>query len=381
VADIAEAVGRIRAWGEARDWRGYDPYDGLNSPLARRLPTRSTRRLLTQAVKLSPLNLRPLLRIKPAWNPKAVALVASAYARLGEYVDAQRWLEWLHVNQAETGKNEAAWGYNFPVETRFFAYPSGAPNTIATSFAAQALLDGYELLGDTRWAAPARAAATYLESKMLSRDAQHHSFFRYVADQDDVIHNANVLACAVLARAARVLDEERWLDPAQRALATTLAAQRPDGSWPYADGREAWADNFHTGYVLESLVQFPEAREQLEWGLHYWDRAFFLPDDTPKYFPERLYPIDSHCYAQAIETWLAVGRLDRAERSAQVLIEDMLDPSGYVHFQRRRFWTSKVPLVRWSTAPAFRALAGVLRARGDALDADSEGEPAHSHLD
>ena len=28
------AVRAIRAWGEARDWRGYDPYDALNSPLA-----------------------------------------------------------------------------------------------------------------------------------------------------------------------------------------------------------------------------------------------------------------------------------------------------------------------------------------------------------
>ena len=376
---ISDAVTRIRLWGEARDWRGYDPYDGLNSPVARLLPTRTGRRLLTQAVKLSPLNLRPLLGIAPDWNPKAIALVASAYARLGEREHAARWLDHLLQNRATADDSAPAWGYNFPVETRFFAYPRNAPNTIATSFAAQALLDGWELLGEERWGDAAHATARWLESWMLSQHAGR-AFFRYVPGEDEVIHNANVLACAVLARAARVLGDAPLLEPAREALATTLRAQRKDGSWPYAEGPEAWADNFHTGYVLESLVPFPEARAQLELGLRYWERAFFLPDGTPKYFPDRLYPVDAHCYAQAVETWLAVGRFEAAERSAHVLIEHMLDPAGYVHFQRRRFWTSRVPLVRWSTAPAFRALAGVLRARA-ALDAHTEQERAHSRLD
>jgi hypothetical protein len=379
VTDVDEAVGRIRAWGEARDWRGYDPYDGLNSPLARIVPMRTGRRLLTQAVKVSPLNLRPLLRIEPDWNPKAVALVASAYARLGEREQAARWLDWLVANNSAGGRDgELAWGYHFPVETRFFAYARHAPNTIATSFAAQALLDGLELLAEERWEGAVRAVARWLERTMLARGPAG-PFFRYVAGEDEVIHNANALACAALARAARLLCDERLLEPARSALPTTLRAQREDGSWPYAEGAEAWADNFHTGYVLESLVPFAEAREQLERGLRYWQSAFFLGDGTPKYFPDRLYPVDAHCYTQAIETWLAVGRRDRAERSARVLVEHMLDPSGYVHFQRRRFWTSRVPLVRWTTAPAFRALAGVVAAR--ARVAAAQGEPAHARLD
>jgi hypothetical protein len=379
VTDVDEAVERIRAWGEARDWRGYDPYDGLNSPLARIVPTRTGRRVLTQAVKIAPLNLRPLLRIEPDWNPKAVALVASAYARLGEREQAARWLDWLVANSSAGGRDgELAWGYHFPVETRFFAYARHAPNTIATSFAAQALLDGLELLAEERWEGAVRAVAHWLERTMLA-DGSSGPFFRYVAGKDEVIHNANALACAVLARAARLLSDDRLLEPARSALPTTLRAQREDGSWPYAEGAEAWADNFHTGYVLESLVPFAEARDQLERGLRYWHSAFFLGDGTPKYFPDRLYPIDAHCYTQAVETWLAVGRQDRAERSARVLIEHMLDPSGYVHFQRRRFWTSRVPLVRWTTAPAFRALAGVVAAR--ARVAAAQGEPAHARLD
>jgi hypothetical protein len=35
----------------------------------------------------------------------------------------------------------------------------------------------------------------------------------------------------------------------------------------------------------------------------------------------------------------------------------MLTTDGHVAFQERRWWTSRVPYVRWTTAPAFRALA------------------------
>src|SRR5262245_36019748 len=49
-APLDAALARIRAWGEARDWAGADPYDGLNSPLAPvlSLGTPLGRRVLTQ---------------------------------------------------------------------------------------------------------------------------------------------------------------------------------------------------------------------------------------------------------------------------------------------------------------------------------------------
>src|SRR3954471_13342851 len=81
---VEDAVRRIRAWGEAIDWRGYDPYDALNSPLARALTGGKPlgRRLLTQAVQPSPVNLRPALRVERERNAKAIGLVVTGYANL-----------------------------------------------------------------------------------------------------------------------------------------------------------------------------------------------------------------------------------------------------------------------------------------------------------
>ena len=38
-------------------------------------------------------------------------------------------------------------------------------------------------------------------------------------------------------------------------MAWTVARQRPDGSWPYGEERHLnWVDGFHTGYVLDCLL-------------------------------------------------------------------------------------------------------------------------------
>jgi hypothetical protein len=275
-----------------------------------------------------------------------------------------------------------AWGYHFAVHTRTSSIPRGTPNTIATAFVGHALLDGFELLGHERWAEPAREAARYLVRRMLS-DRTAEPFFRYHAAEPKLVHNANMLGCGLLARTARLLDDRALLEPVGRAAAATIAAQRPDGAWLYADEPGlAWIDNFHTGYILEALAECERTlsglREPLERGIEFWARELFLPDGTPKYLVNRALPHDAHSYASAIDTWLAVtdwryDALERAALTSELLIRRLLAPSGYVYSQRGRFWTNKVPLVRWSTAPAFRALATLLLKRRPGARAEQTG--------
>lgn len=367
------AIDRIRRWGEERDWRGWDPYDALNSPFAPLLTlgTRAGRRSLTQVVKLSPVNLRPLLRIPCERNAKAIGLVASGYARIfaargdpGAQAEAQRWLRWL-VDQS-TADVGLGWGYNFDVQTRFFAYDRGTPNVIATSFVGHALLDGLELLGEEEWGEQATRVCEFLTARLLG-EIGGRPHFRYLAAERELVHNANALGCSVLARTGALTGRDELIVPAHDALPTTLDAQRPDGSWGYAESDgHGWVDNFHTGYVLEALALSEQAgqavRPALERGIDYWERNLFLPDGTPKYYDDRVLPIDTHNHAQSIETWLAVaawrdGALESAERCAAQLVRDWLEPDGHIGFQRRRLWTNRVPFVRWTTGPAFRALA------------------------
>lgn len=383
--DIDGAVDAIRHWGEACAWAGWDPYDGLASPLAPvvSLGTPLGRRLLTQAVKTSPVNLRPLLRIPKARNPKGVALAASGYARLAAARSdptardaALDLVDWLGTAAIRTPAG-TGWGYHFDVQTRFFRYASTEPNVVATAFVAGALLDVLELLDDDR-PEPFLRDAVRLLTAGLKIDGER-PYFAYVNGERALVHNANVLACATLVRSAAALDEPELADLAAEPLRTTVLAQRADGSWPYAAGdRGSWVDNFHTGYVLEALAcaeaAFPDlVAEPLRRGLAFWERALFTAAGRPRATTERDLPVDAHCYAQAIETWLAVGRIPPAERLAALLVSEMLAPDGHLFFERRALWTNRVPFVRWSTAPGFRALARLLLARSEAT--------AGAHLD
>ena len=300
-----------------------------------------------------------------------VAAIATGYARLwaatgddSARAAAERWLDWLVENHVG-GSSGMAWGYHFDVETRFFFYPRHSPNTIATSFALLALAEGATLLGEPRWHDPIEQTAQFLLSELMI-DQPGRCYFRYVPASDELIHNANLLGIASLARAAAFVGDESLLEPAARALPITLTAQLPDGSWPYAESGGAWVDNFHTGYVLESLAAStglsPDVQPRLERGIEFWARELFLADGTPKFLPHRVHPLDSQCYAQAIETWLAIGpwrddALDRAHSVAVRLRDDMTAPDGSVYFQRRPRWTNKVAFTRWAAAPAFCALA------------------------
>ena len=370
-----ETVDSIRRWGEAHDWAGYDPYDALNSPLAPYLTlgTAFGSRALTQLVKRSPVNLRPLLRVRPAHNDKALGLVASGYARLAlargddTAADAaRRWLDRV-VSDAVVDGGGRAWGYHFDVRTRFFGYAKGTPNTIATAFVAHALLDGLELLGDPRFGEAAREATVFLLEQMLD-DEGDAPFFRYVQGEPALVHNANLLACSVAVRTSAVRDE-RLDERIAAAVAASVGAQRGDGSWPYAAGPIGdWVDNFHTGYVLESLgrcaVLIDGLARPLERGFDYWERELFRPSGEPRPAPGRRVPVDAHDYAQAIETWLSAlhrrhDAFERAEHTAELLASEMLNPAGYVNFQRGRVLTNRVAFVRWTTAPTFRALAGL----------------------
>src|SRR6185437_2960115 len=109
-------------------------------------------RVVTQAVKRSPVNLRPLLGIPDGLSAATLAPVISAYARTG-FLDPQEARVRLSECVAALAALRCAafpdpcWGYHFDVQTRVFFYPRTSPNTIATAFAGLALIDACEFAG------------------------------------------------------------------------------------------------------------------------------------------------------------------------------------------------------------------------------------------
>ncbi|MDQ3866668.1 MAG: hypothetical protein M3304_07540 [Actinomycetota bacterium] len=384
-ADVADAARGLARWGEERGWRGPDPYEGLNAvrcigPLVRRP---FGRRLITQLVKRSPLDLRPILGIAPRHNPAALAAVVSSYARDGFLFDEERaerleravaLLDRLRLS----GYEEPCWGYPFDVQTRVFFYPVGAPNSIATAFAGQALLDAYEATGKEELLERAAGAGEFFLRRVPQTEDGDGAYFGYLVGDRTPIHNANLLVCGLLARLARHVGREDLHEAAERGVLYTVGRQRPDGSWPYGERPGlGWVDGYHTGYVLEALMVCRDARiaaaggMELAIGLEFYARRLFLADGTPKFTDRSVFPIDSQCAAQGIQTFALASAADPRylELGRAIFLYSrrrLWRPDGALVHQRGRLWTNRTPHVRWGAAPMLLALVHLLAAEGRA---------------
>src|SRR5512135_2042278 len=83
VKQFLKALELLEAWLVRTHYTGYDPFDGLASflrPLT--LRRRFLEQLLLQGVRRTPLNLRPVIGIKPHTSPIGMGFLASAYLKL-----------------------------------------------------------------------------------------------------------------------------------------------------------------------------------------------------------------------------------------------------------------------------------------------------------
>ncbi|MGD9931957.1 MAG: hypothetical protein AB7U05_18200, partial [Mangrovibacterium sp.] len=99
----------------------------------------------------------------------------------------------------------------------------------------------------------------------------------------------------------------------------------------------------------------------IEKGFEFYIKSFFLEDGTPKYYHNRVYPIDIHCPAQLFVTLHRLNRFEEhrelAGKVIQWTIENMQDKKGYFYYQIKRGFSSKIPYMRWSNAFMFYAMS------------------------
>jgi len=198
---ISEACRKLVIWLAHNGWESYDCFDGANSPVAHILSKLNPLglRLLIQMVKLSPVNLRPLLGIRKTVSLKSVGLLVSGYAKLSRIWrephyenETRRALDWLIANRLP-GYSGPCWGYPFDVYTRSTAYLADTPTVVATSFIAQAFADAYEQLGDTTYLSVARSACDFMLKDLPAIVDGDAVCIPYHAASSVPVHKANLL--------------------------------------------------------------------------------------------------------------------------------------------------------------------------------------------
>jgi rhamnogalacturonyl hydrolase YesR len=379
---IINSLTRLTNYCKAEDFKGYDPYDGLNSTLFQSLPfiskNRFARLAWIQLFKRSPLNLRPITGIAKDYNPKALGLFLSGYCNLYQQTKEKEYLEMIHffspkivslVNEKWSG---ACWGYNFDWQAKAFFQPKNTPTVVATTFIGNALLDAYKITGEDILLRTVRSACDFIILDLnRTYDGKGNFAFSYSPLDNTVVFNASLLGSSLLSRVYSITREKELLDNARKSVEFCVEHQFKDGSWSYGTLEfHKWIDNFHTGYNLECISNYMKFSGDnsfignLTKGFYYYINTFFTEEGISKYYHNSVYPIDIHAPAQMIITLSKLGKFQEyrslANKVISWTIDNMQSDSGYFYYQINKFFSSKIPYMRWAQAWMFYALTEYL---------------------
>ena len=380
------AFQRLTQYCEEQNFKGWDPYDGLNSALFQYSPLRHwdiARLVLIQMCKRSPVNLRPILGVPKEHNAKGIGLFLNGYTNLlrlaqrgdtrfgsvGELSKMVNSLADLLLEMQTPGYSGACWGYNFDWQARrLFYFPAHTPTVVATSFCASALFNASEVTGDSRLLDIAISSGDFIMKDLARTECKAGFLFSYSPiPGNDTVYNAALLGAKTLSLCFERTGDSSYKDVAREVVSAACAGQEADGSWVYGLlPIQSWKDSFHTGYNLDSLAHYRNNckdnsfDDYLEKGLEYYLSNFFQSDGRPKYYSDGVWPIDIHCPGQLIVALSETGQfLPRRELCDKVLrwtFENMQDSSGYFYYQLKPLFASKTSYMRWSNAFMFNAL-------------------------
>jgi hypothetical protein len=371
--DITELLYNQYEALKKKDFKGHDPYDGLNSRILRNSPcfrSRALRLAWIQLFKRSPVNLRSLALVPAGSNPKGLALLIRGLINLRALTGREEFLQVAHaladkiIAQRARDRSYFCIGYDFFWEARAFSVPEFTPNMVVSASAAQAFLDLYDAAGDAKWLDYALQIGEFVEKELILVESAEEMVFGYVPGESGRVHNVNLMGAALFARLFSHTGQDRHRQHAVKAARYSIRSQREDGSWLYGESpHHRWVDNFHTGFNLVALHAVHSHlpgdmwRRSIDSGLDYHVRHHFTEDMTPKYYDSKLYPIDIHNFAQGIDTFVTFDRPDSALRLIERCVDTMWDKrKHYFYYQKTKWYTNRIDYLRWSQAWMFFAL-------------------------
>ena len=386
---------------ESQNYRGYDPYDALKSPLFRLPVLRSNKTLrfgFQQLIKRLPFNIRSLLAIPKGYNPVTLGLCIQGYSYLinssGFSVQSsdcqvpgagslppsafrlppiQDYLKSIDLLIEElkklvpSGYHGACWGYDFPWEAKYSSIPAYQPTVVATGIISNALFECYKITGNEKAKELCISSMDFVLSD-LSRTYEGDSYcFSYSPFDKQQVFNANMKGARLLAQVYSLSHDDKLKTAAGRAVKYVINNQNTDGSWFYSkSGKGIWIDNYHTGYILDCLDEYTkltgasDVSDALEKGYGFYRTNFFESGGRPKFYSDRLWPVDCTAAAQSILTLCRFDDIEMAKNVTEYMIRNMQSPAGGFYFRNYKYRTEKTIFMRWSNAWMYASLSYLL---------------------
>lgn len=377
---------------EAEDYSGYSKFDALNSPVLNRLAFNNKwlRLIYTQLVKQSPFHIRPLLKVEKSRNPKGIALFARAYLFMYERCPHTVWLEkaekllsWLlknpsrRVGQRVGTEASLCWGYNFIWQNSIFLQDEFEPNAVVSVFAGEALLHAYRATGNPKYLDAARSVANFIINDLpILHDSKNERAIAYVKRKvDAVVLNNQVLTGVYLVKIWKYTQEKTLLEIAIRQFNYTINKTTGYHAWYYTHPKSKSPithDNYHTGGILDGLLEFYEETGDDRFMNYYWKGLefyklhLFESNGAPRWMHDKLYPFDIHGSAQGIISFRKAARYeaiyhDIADTIYSWAIHHLYRPNKNDFIYRKgRFVKWNYSLMRWCNAWMARAIGEMI---------------------
>jgi hypothetical protein len=331
-----------------------------------------------QVVKRSPVNIRPVVGVKPSRSSKGIAyitrgdLIRYSLTKDKKYLDrATEFLDWLQQNSCP-GYSGYCWGNHFDYQTRGYFLKKHNPTLVWTALTGRAFAEAFELTGDVAYARVVDSICTFILKDLPLIEHDRGACISYVKDTINPVHNANLLGAGMLSQGYKITGNHDYKNLAERAIIYSVSCQHANGAWCYGEEKKYhWIDNWHTAYNLDAMRIYQETtgdyqfEPALKKGFQFYRSQFFLEDGTPKFYWDKTYPLDIQCASQSIDTLLSfvndeVGSGRLAAQVAAWTLDNMQDRSGYFYHFRTEWYTNRTPTLHWGQGTMYYALAKLL---------------------
>lgn len=380
---LTDSFNKLKNYIEREEFKGYDPYDTLTSPVKFKVFGKWPPIIATQLQKRNPINIRPMLGIKKQYNPKAIGLLLYSYCLIQERdpsKDQSKQIAFLFnylKNNYSRGFSGYCWGYNFDWAGSKKYLNAFSPNIVVTAFVAKGILRYYQLTKDAEALKILESIPDFIQKDLGRTENENGICFSYTTIALECCYNASLHAATVLSQVYSINKNEICKTLALKAVDFVVNKQFPDGHWNYsidpATGKERKQIDFHQGYNIDCIVEITRNCEvksdaynkAIEKGTEYYKTEQFFSNGRSKWRLPDNYPVEIHNQSQGIITFNRMGKWDKncaqfSETIARWTIKHMQDKKGYFYYRKLRFFTNKVSYMRWSQAWMFLALTELL---------------------
>lgn len=378
-----DSLKSLIAYCEKEEFKGYDPYDTLNSWFPFSWLDKWGSPVAIQIQKRNPINIRPLLGIKKGYNPKGMGLLLKVYSILYSKTKDKAYLEratylfnWLKNNYSK-GYSGYAWGYNFDWASPGSYLKAYTPSVVVTSFVTDGIFEYYKITNDSSAREILQSAASYVLNDIPCTEFSEGICFSYTHLSKGACYNASLLAAEILARADFVNKTSKHTATINRAIDFVLSKQKEDGAWWYSydsvTNTERKQIDFHQGFVLVSLnnlIQLTDnpdvkVKQAIKKGLEFYRTNQFFDNGQSLWRIPHRWPTEIHNQSQGIITFSKLKEYNPeyynfAKTVANWTIENMQSSQGYFYYRKNRLLTNKISYMRWSQAWMMLALTELI---------------------